>query len=170
MQKISHQDITANIHVHLWRSGSTTVRDCEIMAAEVTTLQTNCRMNSYQRPRSGAEACLYSLHLCTQKAFHSPMQARKSRLSRAMLQPRLWLPHSTKLKKAARQTASAQAKRSSNPNLCCKNRLRVRNHQANVSVKQKNWMCRGGERDHSSQRMTPLPSKISKIRSQCQKR
>ena len=99
------RNVSANIHVHLWTGSiNNTVRDCKMMAAKVRTLQTNCRRNLYQRQTRGAEACPYSHYLCTQKAFQPPMQMGKSRLRPAVLQPQLWLPNSTRLKKAARQT------------------------------------------------------------------
>ena len=99
------QNVSANIHVHLWTGSiNNTVRDCKMMAAKVRTPQTNCRRNLYQRQTRSAEACPYSHYLCTQKAFQPPMQMGKSRLSPAVLQPQLWLPNSTRLRKAARQT------------------------------------------------------------------
>ena len=87
------QNVSANIHVHLWTGSiNNTVRDCKMMAAKVRTLQTNCRRNLYQRQTRGAEACPYSHYLCTQKAFQPPMQMGKSRLRPAVLQPRLCCP------------------------------------------------------------------------------
>ena len=89
-QRIGPQNVSANIHVHIWTGSiNNMVRDCKMMAAKVKTLQTNCRRNLYQRQTRGAEACPYSHYLCTQKAFQPPMQMGKSRLSPAVLQPQV---------------------------------------------------------------------------------